>query len=162
MNTADSLALTLRPITAEDEEFLLHLYGTTREEEIRSWGWAEAQAQLFLKMQFTARQRSYQATFPDAEYLLILSNKIPIGQKIVERATDMVRLIDIALLPQWRGSGIGSSLLKELLEECRAKNLPLELKVLKNNLAAVRLYERMGFSTRGEDEMYREMTRHPE
>ena len=71
-------------------------------------------------------------------------------------------LIDIAILPQYRGAGIGTLLLKDLVDESRSKKVPIELKVSKSNTAAARLYERMGFIRLGEDAMYYEMMRNPE
>jgi len=162
MQTIASAGITFQPVADEDEEFLFRLYSTTRAEEVQAWGWPEAQAQLFLKMQFTARQRSYQATYPKATYTLVLKNGEPIGQQIVDRGAKSIRLIDIALLPACRGTGIGTLLLKELIEESRSIKAPVELKVLRNNLAAVRLYERMGFVTTREDAIYKEMIRNPE
>ena len=154
--------ITFRAVNEEDQEFLLHLYSTTRAEEIEAWGWSEAQARLFLEMQFTARQRSYQAMYPGATYTLILKDGQPVGQQIADRGAKSIRLIDIAILPQYRGAGIGTLLLKDLVDESRSKKVPIELKVSKSNTAAARLYERMGFIRLGEDAMYYEMMRNPE
>jgi ribosomal protein S18 acetylase RimI-like enzyme len=54
--------------------------------------------------------------------------------------------LGIALLPEYRGQGIGTALLKRLLEA--AKNLypAISLSVSPNN-PAMRLYERLGFVT---------------
>jgi ribosomal protein S18 acetylase RimI-like enzyme len=162
MTATPPAGITFRAVNKEDEGFLLRLYSTTRAEEIKLWGWPESQTQLFLKMQFTARQRSYEASYPNAQYRLILLKEQPIGQEIVDRSEKSIRLIDIALLPEFRRTGVGTLLLKKLVEESRAKELPIELKVLKSNAAAARLYERIGFVRLGEDAMYYEMVRKPE
>jgi ribosomal protein S18 acetylase RimI-like enzyme len=162
MQTIASAGITFQPVADEDEEFLFRLYSTTRAEEVQAWGWPEAEAQLFLKMQFTARQRSYQATYPNATYTLVLKTGEPIGQEVVERGAKTIRLIDIALVPAYRGTGIGTLLLNDLIEESRSSEATVELKVLRNNVAAIRLYERMGFVTTQEDAIYKEMIRNPE
>jgi ribosomal protein S18 acetylase RimI-like enzyme len=162
MQTIASAGITFQPVADEDEEFLFRLYSTTRAEEVQAWGWPEAEAQLFLKMQFTARQRSYQATYPNATYTLVLKTGEPIGQEVVERGAKTIRLIDIALVPAYRGTGIGTLLLNDLIEESRSSGATVELKVLRNNVAAIRLYERMGFVTTQEDAIYKEMIRNPE
>jgi ribosomal protein S18 acetylase RimI-like enzyme len=154
--------ITFRAVNEEDQEFLLHLYSTTRAEEIEAWGWPEAQARLFLEMQFTARQRSYQAMYPGATYTLILKDGQPVGQQIVDRDAKTIRLIDIALLPACRRAGIGTLQLRNLIEESRSRKVDVELKVLKSNIAAARLYERMGFIKFDKDAMYYEMIRNPE
>jgi ribosomal protein S18 acetylase RimI-like enzyme len=162
MQTIASAGITFQPVADEDEEFLFRLYSTIRAEEVQAWGWPEAEAQLFLKMQFTARQRSYQATYPNATYTLVLKTGEPIGQEVVERGAKTIRLIDIALVPAYRGTGIGTLLLNDLIEESRSSGATVELKVLRNNVAAIRLYERMGFVTTQEDAIYKEMIRNPE
>jgi ribosomal protein S18 acetylase RimI-like enzyme len=162
MQTIASAGITFQPVADEDEEFLFRLYSTTRAEEVQAWGWPEAEAQLFLKMQFTARQRSYQATYPNATYTLVLKTGEPIGQEVVERGAKTIRLIDIALVPAYRGTGIGTLLLNDLIEESRSSEATVELKVLRNNVAAIRLYERMGFVTTQEDAIHKEMIRNPE
>jgi ribosomal protein S18 acetylase RimI-like enzyme len=62
-------------------------------------------------------------------------------------------LIDIALLPQYRNQGIGSTLLRELLADAARAGCAVSLKVENTNPAA-RLYERLGFQTVDEDGMY--------
>ena len=100
--------------------------------------------------------------YPGATYTLILKDGQPVGQQIADRGAKSIRLIDIAILPQYRGAGIGTLLLKDLVDESRSKKVPIELKVSKSNTAAARLYERMGFIRLGEDAMYYEMMRNPE
>ena len=52
--------------------------------------------------------------------------------------------LSIALLPEYRGQGIGTDLLKHLLEEVRRVYPALSLSVSPDN-PAVRLYNRLGF-----------------
>lgn len=162
MDTKADRSITLRPATAEDQEFLAQVYASTRMEEVSAWGLQGAQADAFLKMQFTARQRSYEMIYPKAECRIVMKNEEAIGQMIVDRGSAKITLVDIAFLPQFRNAGIGTQLLRELIEEGRAHNLPLRLKVLKSNVSAARLYERLRFARLGEDEMYCEMSREPE
>ena len=51
----------------------------------------------------------------------------------------------VSVLPAWRGRGIGTTLLKGLIERCSAAGFPaISLSVQRANPAA-RLYERLGF-----------------
>ena len=55
-------------------------------------------------------------------------------------------MIDIALLPDHRGRGIGARLLRDVLHEATAAGLPVRLSVERSNPARS-LYERLGFRT---------------
>ncbi len=140
---------SLRSAIPEDQTFLFELYGSTRREEMAAWGWDSAQEQMFLKMQFTAQRRHYNIAFPDADHKIILSQNRPIGLIVVFRMVREIRLVEIALLPEHRGSGIGASLVRGLLQEAKQAGKPVTLHVGKLNRAA-RLYQRLGFSIIGD------------
>lgn len=150
--------ITLRPFSGEYQDFLFHLYASTRLHEIASLGWSPAQQEVFLRMQFNAQQRWYEAAFTEAEHQLIFLEPegLPVGRMLVTRDQNKNHLVDIALLSEHRGKGIGSQLLQELIAESRRKGVPLTLQVFKTNPAA-RLYERLGFTKSGEDQMYYQM-----
>lgn len=147
---------TLRPSSSEDKDFLLHLYASTRMAEIASFGWNEVQKQAFVTIQFNAQQRWYETAYPEAEWRIITLQRQPVGRMIVHRGADAAVLVDIALLPENRGRGLGTALLRELLDQCRKDHLGLRLQVLKTN-PAQRLYARLGFSIVSEDALYLQM-----
>jgi ribosomal protein S18 acetylase RimI-like enzyme len=146
----------LRPATAADEDFLFTLYCSTRIEEMALWNWPPAQREAFLKMQFKARQHSYQAQSPHAENQLVQLKHQPIGRLLVARSQAEIDLMDIALLPEFRQKGIGTTLLRGLLNEASAAKQNVRLQVVVSNPAA-HLYARLGFSKIGSDELYLEM-----
>jgi hypothetical protein len=74
---------SLRAAVAQDREFLLRLYAGTREEEMAAWGWSAAQREAFLQMQFTARERAYEALYPGADRQIVLLGNAPAGAMIV-------------------------------------------------------------------------------
>ena len=139
---------------------MFRLYASTRQEEVAAWGWNAAQQSAFLRMQFAAQQRSYAAGYPDADHCLILWLDEPVGRLIVSRTEQEIRLVDIALLPEYRNRGIGTCLVRELAKESQASRTPLRLQVLKGN-KAFRLYSRLGFSISSEDELYFQMEWNP-
>ncbi|MFP5246640.1 MAG: GNAT family N-acetyltransferase, partial [Thermoanaerobaculia bacterium] len=55
-----------------------------------------------------------------------------------------LRVMDIALVPEHRGRGIGGVLMHELLSRARAEGRSVSIHVEMNN-PAMRLYERLGF-----------------
>jgi ribosomal protein S18 acetylase RimI-like enzyme len=151
----------LRPSLPEDREFLFRLYASTRVDELRAFGWATAQQEAFLRMQFNAQQQWYAATYLAAENQIIEKNDGPIGRMIVQREHGTCRLLDISLLPEYRGQGIGGGLIRALIKECKESGSALKLQVLNTN-PAQRLYARLGFIKTGEDQIYTQMELSPQ
>ena len=154
------MRLLLRQVTPEDEELLFEVYASTRVDEVGAWGWDPARERAFLRMQFDARRRGYQAAYPDADDRVILQDGEAVGRILVSRTEDHIRLVDIAVLPRYRQAGIGTCLIRELIAESRSSRRPLRLQVARDNRAAV-LYERLGFSVTGDGAVYREMECRP-
>ncbi|MGD0089792.1 MAG: GNAT family N-acetyltransferase [Planctomycetota bacterium] len=148
-----SLPVTFRPVSPEDEEFLFALYASTRKEELAQWGWPQARQQAFLALQFKAQRRQYLAQFPEAAHSLLILDGAPIGRLWVDRANS-IRLVDITLLPERQHQGLGTSLIQLLQAEAAACSKPLELSVLKSNVRALRLYQRLGFAIAADGGMY--------
>jgi ribosomal protein S18 acetylase RimI-like enzyme len=153
---ASSAGISLHTASAGDTEFLMSVYASTRQEEMASWGWDPKQQASFIRMQFDVRHRGYLAAYPTAETSLISVGDIPVGSIIIFRGTGEIRLLDIALLPESRGRGIGAELIRMLISEATRSGSPLRLSVRRGNRAA-HLYERLGLVARGGDEMYSEM-----
>ena len=145
--------VTFRPVEPGDEELLYRIYAGTRAEELAPVPWSEAQKEAFLRMQFRAQSLDYAANFPDAEFLVILAGGEAAGRLYVHRRADEVRIVDIALLPERRGAGIGGAILRSLLAEAAAAAKPVRIHVEHLN-PALRLYERLGFRRTGDDGVY--------
>jgi ribosomal protein S18 acetylase RimI-like enzyme len=137
--------LALRPVTKEDETFLVALYGSTREAELSQAEWVEGQRDLFVRWQFDMQRREYDVRFPDARYQLILIDEEPAGRIWVGEDEDEIRLLDIALLPHFQKCGAGTILLRELMKESDAAGKRLRHMVFVLNDNAHRFYERLGF-----------------
>jgi len=134
----------LRPITPEDDSFLAGLYASTRVEELSVTGWSAEETAVFCRQQFDAQSAHYRENYPGASLQVIERAGEPIGRLYVARWEREIRIMDIALLPAHRGSGIGASLLRELQEEARSAGKSLTIHVERFN-PALRLYERLGF-----------------
>ncbi|HNP85585.1 MAG TPA: GNAT family N-acetyltransferase [Kouleothrix sp.] len=137
-------AITLRPIAPHDTPFLRRVYASTRTEELAPLGWSAEQQALFLNQQFDAQHYHYQTYYPNARFQVILLQGEPIGRLYIARWPHELRLIDIALLPEYRNCGIGSRLMHDLLDEALAAGRPVRIHVEKFN-PALRLYQRFGF-----------------
>ena len=140
----------LRPVQPADQEFLLALYADTRREEMATTGWPQQQIDEFLRMQFDAQRLDYARRFPDSDHDLVLAHGVPVGRIWVERGSKEIRLLDLAILSSHRNRGIGSKLLRGLQAEARRSQRPLRHSVLKQNLAALRLYQRLDFVVVGD------------
>ena len=146
--TADRISL--RPESAEDDDFLRALYASRRAHEMAVAGWTAAQQDVFLRSQFDLQRRHYRAHYPGATFDIILLDAVPVGRIYVHRAHDEIRLIDVALVPDARGRGIGTRLVEWLLAAAIERNATVTLNVEPYNPAR-RLYERSGFRVVEED-----------
>jgi ribosomal protein S18 acetylase RimI-like enzyme len=145
--------ISFRPIRPDDAALLLEIYASTRTEELAQVPWTEAQKIAFLRMQFDAQHRFYQEQFPDASFQVILLGDRPIGRLYLHRRDDELHIIDIALLPAYRRTGLGGALLRDVLAEADAAGKPVRIHVERFN-PALRLYERLGFSRTGDTGVY--------
>lgn len=136
----------LRPIAPPDEAFLLQLYATARAAELARTGWDATQRDVFIRSQYLARKADYTARFPSADQAIITLQGRDAGVWMVWRTKSEFRLINVELLPEYRGQGVGSTLLRGLLTEAKTPRLPVRLSVREDNLGAQRLYRRLGFS----------------
>jgi len=151
-----SRRISLRPASVDDDDFLLDVYVNTRKDEMASWGWSTAQQSSFIRMQYDVRKRGYATSYPSAESVVISIDGVPAGSIIIFRSPDEIRLVDIALLPEFRGRGLGGEVIRMLISEAARAGSRLRLSVLRNN-RATHLYERLGFIATGGGEMYCEM-----
>ena len=144
--------LVLREATPEDRPFLLEVYASTRLEELEPFGWDDSQKRAFIEMQFLARERCY----PRVDDHIIILDGRPVGRLLVDRNETGLVLRDIALLTEYRNAGIGSRLIKDLMNEATGAGKSIDLHVLATS-PAVRLYERLGFRRSGPEGAYLEM-----
>jgi ribosomal protein S18 acetylase RimI-like enzyme len=148
--------LTLIPVTSSDDPFLYRTYASTRSEEMALMGWSAEQTEAFLRMQFEAQRRSYRMQLPDATYWVIQCSDIAVGRLILDRTLEEIHIVDIALLPEFRGHGIGATLMKSLMTEAAQAAKVVRLHVERFN-PALRWYEGLGFSVVNSGPIYLEM-----
>jgi ribosomal protein S18 acetylase RimI-like enzyme len=141
-------AVTLRPITDADLPFLLQLYASTRVEELAQAPWTDEQKAAFIVQQFQAQHAWWQEHYAGARFDLVLVDGDPAGRLYVDVWTREIRVVDIALAPAHRGSGIGSMLLRRVFDEGDAAGKPVSIHVEVFNPAR-RLYDRLGFVEKG-------------
>ena len=141
---------TLRDVRPEDKAFLLNVYASSRETEMALVPWSNEQKQNFLASQFAAQDTDYRERRPDADYKIVLLDDQPIGRIYVQREDDAIQIMDLTLLPEHRGAGIGTALLKRLLDEGAKLRKPVRIYVESFN-PSLRLFGRLGFAPLGGD-----------
>ena len=154
------LRLRLRPSEPGDHALLLRVFASTRGPELAALAADPAGADAFIAQQFQAQDRSWRAAATRPAFDLVLAVDEPIGRLVVDRRDDEIRLVDISLLPDHRGRGIGTRLITDLIAEAEAAGLPLVLHVFFANPARG-LYERLGFTVAGDDQVHLRMVRTP-
>jgi ribosomal protein S18 acetylase RimI-like enzyme len=136
--------LTLRPATADDYDLMRRLYHSTRVEEMQHFPFDDAQKRAFLDQQFAAQFEHYRVHYPTCERNIIELDGVPVGRLWIDEWRDQIRLVDITLMPESRGTGIGTKLLLDVLSRGTAAKKPVTIHVEGFN-PALRLYERLGF-----------------
>ena len=156
------LDVTLRAFTPADHTFVAAVYASTREEEMKlATGWNDAQKREFLRGQFALQDGHYRLHYPNAEHAVIEQRAQPIGRLVVNAGSSEVRLMDVALLPAFRGRGVGTSILERLLAFADGLGIPVTLHVEPFNPAR-RMYVRAGFAFVEMRGIYEFMRREPQ
>ena len=137
--------ITLRPVGPDDYDLLVEAYGSTRAEELALVPWTVEQQQAFVRSQFAAQQDHYAKKYPAASHDIIMSDGRPVGRLYVARLDQEIRIVDLTLLPAERNAGIGSHLIKQLLDEANRSGTVTRIFVEEFN-PSLRLFERLGFS----------------
>jgi ribosomal protein S18 acetylase RimI-like enzyme len=137
-------SITLRPVRGTDHDLLRRVYASMRAEELALVAWTDAEKDAFLRHQFDAQDSYYREHYDGATFDVIEVDGEPVGRLYVARWAEEIRIMDIALLPEHRGAGVGTQLLRALLEEGRAAGKRVSIHVEHENPAR-QLYERLGF-----------------
>ncbi len=150
----------LRPIIETDLPFLKNVYRSTRESELNLTGWTEEEKAKFIDFQFNAQHTHYVNSYKGAAFNIIEWNKKKVGRLYIWETEQQIRIMDIALLSEFRGKGIGTSILNNLIEDSESSGKKLNIHVEHNN-PALRLYEKLGFKKTDDTGIYFFMERMP-
>jgi GNAT superfamily N-acetyltransferase len=156
-----SQGFALRPETEADIPFLLQLYASTREAELAQAPWSAEQKAAFLAQQFQAQRQHYRNYIDPCAFDVIERNGEPAGRLYLQVLPSCLHVVDIALLPAWRGHGVGAAILEALQAAGRAGGRSVSTFVEKFN-PALRLYHRLGFVEIADNGVYLEMVWRPD
>ena len=154
------LGLARRSETEADLDFLVELFASTRREEFAPAGWPPEVLEAFLRGQFDAQRRHYRSEFLACEFDVLELQGEPIGRLYVDPLERNFHVVDIALMPQWRGRGYGGAVMAALQETAAALGRGVSIMVEQYNPAR-RLYDRLGFEIVADHGVYLEMLWRP-
>ncbi|HET9712356.1 MAG TPA: GNAT family N-acetyltransferase, partial [Pyrinomonadaceae bacterium] len=109
--------------------------------------WDDSQKDAFIRWQYQMQKQEYDARYPDARYDVILVDGVPAGRIWVGADETQIRLLDIAVIPEFQNRGVGTYLLRQLIDEAGLTGKALRHMVFILNENASRFYERLGFKT---------------
>jgi ribosomal protein S18 acetylase RimI-like enzyme len=142
--------ITRRTVNHADRPFLFELYASTRDAELAQVPWTAEQKLAFVTMQFEAQTVSYRESFPHGLFEIISAGEVPAGRIYWSRQPEQIHILDITVAPAYRNSGIGSYVLREILEEADRTGKSVTIYVEDFNPSS-RLFERLGFQVAAKD-----------
>ncbi|MGV7197543.1 GNAT family N-acetyltransferase [Xanthomonas sp. NCPPB 1325] len=154
-------AFALRTEEQADLPWLQHLYASTRSDELAPVPWPEASKRAFLQQQFALQRAHYGQHFAGGDFLIVQIEGLRIGRLYLHRTATHHTLVEISLLPEWRGQGIGAQLIAYAQAMACDAGCVLSLHVLHTNPAAQRLYRRLGFIAGDSTQTHLQMHWHP-
>jgi ribosomal protein S18 acetylase RimI-like enzyme len=152
--------LQLRAENERDLDFSFHVFASTRVEELQHLPLSDDRKQAFLQQQFEAQYGYYREHFADAQFSIVECDGIPVGRLYVHSTSEALSIMDIALLPQYRSAGIGTTLIQNIVDLADRERKPVRLHVERFN-PAIRLYTRFGFRLVEDTGIYLLMERIP-
>ena len=133
------------------------MFAAWRGLEFASAGCSDSQVELLLRLQFQSQQREYAARFPDSSPSIILAGGRQVGAVHFARSEQEYRIVEIAILPEYRNRKIGTLILQEFLEEADRHGKPVFVSVAKLNSGSIHFHINLGFKICGDDGVYLQM-----
>jgi ribosomal protein S18 acetylase RimI-like enzyme len=129
-------AIALRPATPADDEFCWQLHKAAMGGYIAAtWGWNEQ-----------GQRRHHARAFSPGRWQIITVGGADAGMLDVERRPGEIYLSRIEIHPGYQGQGIGTRLIRELIDEAAQQGQDFVLDVLTVNERAQALYRRLGLT----------------
>lgn len=151
--------ISIRPAVESDRRFVYEVFESVCDPAI--CGLDEPLRSQLITMQFGGQCQDYSSKYPNAIDQIIEFDKTRIGRVYTDDSAGRIHIVDIAILPHWRGQGIGTAVLKSIFEVAQQSSKPVSLRVKKEN-RAVGLYKKLGFKVTGNDSLYVEMSLPPQ
>jgi len=136
--------ITKRPAHEDDTDFACFVHHQAyRDVIVRQFGVWEEEAQ----------DEFFKNSWDPPAYEIILCDGIPCGYTRVEVRGSDLHVRELVILPQFQGQGIGSQILRGVIESAKVRHVPICLETQHTNRAA-ELYHRLGFREFGRTETH--------
>jgi ribosomal protein S18 acetylase RimI-like enzyme len=129
------MEIATRSATSSDREFARRVHHTAYRDVVqRQFGrWLEEEQDAF-----------FAVGWDTASHTVVTCDGIACGNLCVDRREADLHVREIVLSPEFQRRGIGSRLLRQVMDEARERGVPVRLGTLHENRAAG-LYRRLGF-----------------
>ena len=129
-------AIGLRPATPADAEFCYQLHKAAMGDYITAiWGWDEQ-----------VQRASHERAFNPDRWRIITAGQADVGMLDVDYRPGEIYLSRIEIHPGHQGHGIGTRIIRALLDEAERNGADLVLDVFTVNHRAQALYRRLGLT----------------
>jgi ribosomal protein S18 acetylase RimI-like enzyme len=136
--------LQLRPATESDREFLYNVYCQTMREVVENtWGWDE-----------DWQRRDFDRRFEVCRTLVIEAGGCLVGGLLLDSNPATVNIVELQILPAYQSRGIGSAIVRSLIDQAARDDLDVTLSVVEVNTRARRFYERLRFEVTAVEEPF--------
>lgn len=148
--------VALRPEAADDLPFLRELHLSVRDGEVGFRDLNPTTRTAILQQQFEWQHAQYHAANPQGWFTIVMVDDRPAGRFYLARQAASLRVVDISLLPEYRGHGIGTQLMLNVRAESIRTGLPIRLSVVAGDPVGG-FYKRLGFRVIGRDQVRLEL-----
>jgi ribosomal protein S18 acetylase RimI-like enzyme len=155
--------LALRHPTDTDWPFLYDLFASLRADEMARISWSPDRKDAFLREQFRLQHHHFVSYFAAADFWIVERSlrsgpNFPVGRLYLDRSQSRWLIVDIGFLPEARGQGLGTALLKWVQASASdAGAAAVDLHVMVTNVGAEKLYRSLGFRNEGSAEGYHQL-----
>lgn len=141
--------MRLRPATTRDSQFVYEVKKKALGEYVgQVWGWDEDE-----------QRRLHQRRFASQDFRVIVVAGADVGVLALSHEAGCLRVNQLLLLPEYQDKGVGTAIMRQVLDDATRSRQPVRLQVLKVNHRAVEFYRRLGFRDAGMDEIHVQMER---
>ena len=135
------MKLDYRRARREDHEWAYRIFRMCMEHYIRqTWGWDEV-----------FQRQGFMENIAEAGFTMARYQGNDVGGYCLKERTDHLHLDIVLIDPRHQNRGLGTQIMRDLMQLSRHRGMPLQLHVLKTNTAAFRLYRKLGFEVFDED-----------
>lgn len=151
----------LRAVDPSDDTFLYEVFATTWESEVAALP-NQNLARHVLRIQHIAQERRFASRYPGHQRLVVTTREGErAGRLYLLRSGSALQVVDLTLLPEFRGAGLGTHVLRQLMALAEAEELPIAARVSRSNTRVTDACARLGFELVDVDDLDNFLRWHP-